>query len=93
MNAFDLGDEAIDEAEVAARDPDDGRDGGRMADPAVGRRARGGESLGEDGRQFVRSELSVFVGEADAAVELRVASKTFLDARPMRTTPMLCRSK
>jgi len=52
-----------------------------------------GSRWGEDGRQFVRSELSVFVGEADAAVELRVASKTFLDARPMRTTPVLCRSK
>jgi hypothetical protein len=68
LDAFDLGDESVDEADVAARDADDGRDGGRVSDPAVSRAVGGRESLGEDGAEFVRGEWFVFVGEADAAV-------------------------
>jgi len=47
LNAFDLGDESVDEPEVAAGDADDGRDGGRVTDTTVGRRAGGRKSLSE----------------------------------------------
>lgn len=79
LHAFDLGEQSVDEAEVAGSDPDDGRDGGRVCDAAVCGVGLRGEASGQDCGEFIRSELAVLVGEADPAVELRVASEAFLD--------------
>lgn len=79
LHAFDLGQQPVDEAEVPAGDPDDSRNGCRVGETAVGCVVLCREASGQDGGEFLRGELVVFVGEADAAVELRVAGQTFFD--------------
>jgi len=80
LNALDLGEEPIDEAEVAPGDSDDGRDCGRMRDLAVGHVGCNREATHEYRSELVGGQRSVLVGESDSAVELRVAGETFLDA-------------
>ena len=70
LDAFDLGDEPVDEAEVTSGDADDGGDGCGVSDPAVICVAGVGELMCQDGGEFLGSEGPVFVREADAAVEL-----------------------
>lgn len=50
-------------------DPADGRKGGGMGDGVVGCARR--DPAGEDGGEFFGCEVAVFVGEADATLELR----------------------
>ncbi len=81
LDAGDLGEEPVDEAEVAAGDADDGCYGGGVGDSVICRVLGGGKYVGEDGGEFVGCQRSVFVGEAYAAVELGVAGESveFID--------------
>ncbi len=71
---LDLAEESVDEAEVPAGDPGDGGDGDALGElvGAVGQPV-GVPASGEDGGEHFGGEGPVFVGEADAAVYLRVA--------------------
>ncbi|MBP2386325.1 hypothetical protein [Paeniglutamicibacter kerguelensis] len=80
LDAFDLGQGPVNEAEVSAGDPDDGRDRGCVGEVALGVIGSGGYSLGEDGGEFLWVEWPLFVGESDTAVELGVAGEALLDA-------------
>ena len=80
LNAFDLGDQAIEESEVAGGDAGDGGQGGGVGDRVVVGVVLCREARGEDSGELVGSEGPVLVGEADAAVELGVAGEAFLDA-------------
>ena len=77
--AVDLGDEPVGEAEVSVGGADDCGEGCGMCETRVvwvGVR----EALRDDGGELVASQRLVFVGEADAAVELGVAGEAFFDA-------------
>lgn len=80
FDSFDLSDQPIHESEVPACDAHDRRDRCGVGDPAVFRFGAVGEAPGENGGELVGGQGSVFVGGADAAVELRVAGEPFLDA-------------
>ena len=66
-----MGEEAVDEPEVAVGDPGDGGDRLGVGEVLGGEfEAERAPVVGEDEPQFVAAERPVLVGEADAAVEL-----------------------
>jgi hypothetical protein len=76
-----LGEEAVDEAEVAVGDARDGRDRFGVGEVLGGQREAELVPVAREYEvQLVGAERPVMVGEADAAVELRVACEAFLQA-------------
>ena len=67
LDAFDLGDEPVDEAEVTSGDADDGGDGCGVSDPAVICVAGVGELMCQDGGEFLGSAEFVKVNEASGS--------------------------
>lgn len=78
-DAVDLGYEPVGEAKVSVGRADDRGESCRVGETCV-IRVGVREALRDDGGELVAAEGSVFVSEADAAVELRVAGEAFLDA-------------
>ena len=78
LEAMDLAQDAIDEAEVALGDPHDGGHGGGVGDGIT--MGCGRDPACEDDGEFLGGEVAVFVGEADTAVELGVAGQALFDA-------------
>ncbi len=77
---MDLGEEAFEEAEVAAGDAFDGRDGLSVGEVVgVEGFAEACPVAVEDEEQLVASEGAVAVGEAEAAIELGVVAETLVD--------------
>jgi hypothetical protein len=71
-DALDLGEEAVDEAEVAVGDSGDGGDRFGVGEVLGGElKAERLPVVGEDEAQLVGAQRPVLVGEADAAVEPR----------------------
>jgi hypothetical protein len=89
QDPFDLGEQAVDEAEVAAGDAADGGDGLGVGEVGeVQGQAEAFPVAGEDEGEFVVAGGSVVVGEADPAVELGVAGEALLDAgMPISSRP------
>ncbi|MEV0296430.1 hypothetical protein [Nocardia sp. NPDC050710] len=80
-DALDLGEESLQEAEVAAGDTGDGGDGLGVGEVVgVEFEAEFVPVPGQHECEFLACQRPVVVGEADAAVELRVAGEDFLDA-------------
>jgi hypothetical protein len=80
-DALDLGEEALDEAEVAVGDAGDSGDRFGVGEVVgVGGEAEFVPAVLEDEGEFVGAEGPAWVGEADAAVELGVAGEAFFDA-------------
>jgi hypothetical protein len=80
-DAPDLGKEAVDEPEVAVGDPGDGGDRLGVGEVLGGEfEAERAPVVGQDEPQLFGAERPVLVGEADAALELRVAGEAFLEA-------------
>jgi hypothetical protein len=76
-----LGEEAVDQAEVAVGDPGDGGDRLGVGEVLGGEfKAECAPVVGEDEAELVGAERPELVSEADAAVELRVACEPFLQA-------------
>lgn len=88
-DAFDLDEQAVDEAEVAAGDAADGGDGLGVGEVGeVQGEAEAFPVAGEDEREFIIAEGPVLVGEPDPAVELRVAGQPFsMPGMPIRSSP------
>lgn len=79
-DARDLGKEALDEAEVAVGDAGDGYDGFGVGEVLwIDTQAELLPAVRDDEGEFFGAEISV-MGEADAAVKLRVAGEAFFDA-------------
>jgi hypothetical protein len=79
-DAFDLGEESVDEPEVASGDTGDGPDGLGVGEVVgVEGEAESAPVAFEDEGEFVVAKGAVVVGEADSAVELRVPAEPLLD--------------
>lgn len=88
LEARDLGQDSIDEAEVAVGAPHDGGHSGGVGDGII--MGCGRDPACEDDGEFLGGQVAVFVGETDTAVELGVAGQTFFDAgMSMRMMPMV----
>ncbi len=80
-HSCDLGEEAFEEAEVAASDAFDRGDGLRVGEVVgVEGAAQSLPATFEDEEEFVAAEVAVAVGEPEAAVELGVVPESLVDA-------------
>lgn len=95
QDAGDLGHESFDEAEVAADDPDDRRDGLDVVLVARRRGAARVRASSSPSRSASRRiQRLVLVGEADPAVQLGVAGSCLsMPGMPIRVIPRSRRSK
>lgn len=94
QDALDLSGQPLDEAEVAAGDAGDGRDGFGVGEVIGGQgQAQLGAMVLQDEEQLGGGQRPVLVDEADPAVELRVPGETLsMPGMPIRIMPRRLRS-
>ena len=81
-DARDLGEEALDKAKVAVGNAGDGSDRLRVREVlGIDSQAELLPAVCQDEGEFLGAEGPVAVGEADAAVQLRLTREAFFDAR------------